>query len=60
MGKSMRAVLKLLKLIYEQIDLRDVFVFGGLSCMVYGISMISVAAAWITLGLMMAIIGLKK
>lgn len=42
------------------IDLRDVFVFGGLGCAVYGIAQVHSPAAWIVGGAALFWLGIKK
>ena len=40
------------------IDLRDVLVFGGLGCAVYGTAGYSVPAAWILAGIVLFALGI--
>ena len=42
------------------IDLRDLFVFGGLGCAVYGVAGYSVPAAWIVAGVALFSLGVRK
>jgi len=52
-------ILKLMAAAVARIDLRDVFVFGGLAAAVYGVSGYSVPAAWITAGVTLFALGMK-
>lgn len=42
------------------VDLRDAFVFGGLASAVYGVAQINVPAAWITVGVVLFALGMKR
>ena len=42
------------------LDLRDVFVFGGLACAVHGVSLLSVPAAWIVGGTVLFLLGARR
>lgn len=44
----------------RQFDMRDVLVFGGLGCAVYGVSGYSVPAAWITAGVVIFALGMRR
>lgn len=44
----------------DAIDLRDIFVFGGLACAVYGISQIYVPASWIAAGATFFWLGVRR
>ena len=41
------------------LEMRDVFVFGGLGCAVYGVAGFSVPAAWIVAGVVLFALGIK-
>lgn len=41
----------------KNIDLRDIFVFGGLAAAVYGVAAIHVPAAWIVAGVTLFYLG---
>ena len=43
-----------------EIDLRDVFVFGGLACAIYGLAQIYVPAAWIVGGSVLFWLGVRR
>ena len=51
---------KLLAKARATVDLRDIFVFGGLAAMVYGIAQIHVPAAWIISGSALFLLGLRR
>jgi hypothetical protein len=38
------------KYIYQNVDLTDVFVFGGLAALCYGVAQIHAPSAWIVAG----------
>jgi hypothetical protein len=42
------------------VDMRDLFVFGGLAALTYGIAQIHVPAAWIIGGGLTFILGLRR
>jgi hypothetical protein len=42
------------------VDLRDLFVFGGLAMVVCGVAQINVPAAWITAGGVLFLLGMKR
>ena len=42
------------------LDTRDVFVFGGLAALAYGIAQVHVPAAWIVCGALMLAIGVRR
>lgn len=44
----------------ELIDLRDVFVFGGLAAACYGVAQLSQPAAWILGGAVFLLLGLRR
>lgn len=46
--------------IAREVDLRDVFVFGGLASAVYGVSGFSVPAAWIVAGVVLFVLGVVR
>lgn len=43
-----------------ELELRDVFVFGGLGCAVYGIAQFHVPAAWIVGGAALFWLGVRR
>lgn len=51
---------KLLAKIFAAVDLRDVFVFGGLAAVGYGIAQIHVPAAWIVVGAIVFVLGVRR
>jgi len=44
----------------EAIDLRDLFVFGGLGCVAYGVAQIHEPAAWIVAGCALFWLGVRR
>lgn len=46
--------------VFAAVDLRDVFVFGGLAAVGYGIAQIHVPAAWIATGSVLFLLGLRR
>lgn len=57
----MRARLaKWLSSVRAGIELRDVFVFGGLSCVVIGTSQVYVPAAWVVAGGALFWLGVRR
>lgn len=58
--KRLRQMARGLALLVRSIDLRDVFVFGGLGCAVHGVAGYSVPAAWITAGVVLFALGVRK
>lgn len=53
---KLRAALAAVRTVF---DLRDMFWIGGLASAAYGISMVSVPAAWITVGIALFWLGTK-
>lgn len=53
-------LLKIMAAAAARVDLRDVFVFGGLGCAVYGVSGYSVPAAWIVAGAVLFTLGVRR
>lgn len=58
--ERLRQMARGLHVLVRNIDLRDVFTFGGLGCAVYGVSGFSVPAAWIVAGTVLFALGVKK
>jgi len=46
--------------ILRMIDLRDVFVFGGLAAVGYGVAQIHTPSAWIIIGGAVLVLGLRR
>lgn len=46
--------------VHRAVDLRDVFVFGGLACAVYGIAQLHGPAAWIAAGAAFFWLGVRR
>ena len=46
--------------IVRMIDLRDVFVFGGLGAIGYGIAQLHTPSAWIVIGIAVLMLGLRR
>lgn len=49
----------LVRLARGLVGLRDAFVFGGLACLAYGISQVYPPAAWMVVGLVLMLLGLR-
>jgi len=50
---------KILSKLTDLIDLRDTFVFGGLIMLGYGIAQVYPPAAWITIGGILFLLGVR-
>lgn len=50
---------KLLKTIADRFDLRDGFMFGGLSLVAIGVAQIYAPAAWIVFGVVLMILAVR-
>jgi len=46
--------------IAENFELREVFVFGGLSAVGYGVAQIHAPSAWIVIGTALVILGMRR
>lgn len=51
---------KAIAAVVRHVDLRDVFVFGGLGATVYGVAGFSAPAAWIVGGVVLFVLGMKR
>lgn len=51
---------RVLAAIGAELELRDVFVFGGLGCAVYGIAQVHQPAAWIVGGATLFWLGVRR
>jgi uncharacterized membrane protein YtjA (UPF0391 family) len=56
----MRAPARLVALIASILDVRDLFVFGGIAAICYGVAQIYQPAAWIVGGIVFCSIGLRR
>jgi hypothetical protein len=58
--ERIRRIARGLQTLAREVDLRDVFVFGGLASTVYGVSGFSVPAAWIVAGVVVFALGMAR
>ena len=49
-----------LKVVLAAVDLRDVFAFGGLSAVAYGVAQIHSPSAWIVAGAVVFLLGIRR
>lgn len=50
---------KMIETLTGVVDLQDLFVFGGLACVGYGVAQIYAPAAWIVIGAALFWLGVK-
>jgi hypothetical protein len=58
--KRLRQIGRGLLWLAREVDMRDILVFGGLGCAVYGVAGFSVPAAWITAGAVLFALGMRR
>lgn len=59
MAEELKKLRQALSAVRDAFDLRDCFWITGLAAAAYGISMVSVPAAWITVGVALFWLGVK-
>lgn len=53
-------VLAVARLARDLCGLRDLFVFGGLACLAHGVAQVYPPAAWMIVGLVLMLLGLRR